>query len=506
LLSKRVFVDNRRKGGYEKGSLVVGLTHSTRRSGKLITRGKGLASMRKGEGTHMLSAKAGKVIFAEIPFDMETKLNLITKHATEDRRFKFTSLAHLLNEESLKESFYMLKKNKAPGVDGVTFEEYEQYLNTNIQKLVKRMKAGKYYPQPVRRSYIPKGKDEERPLGIPALEDKIVQKGVTRILNAIFEPNFLDGSYGFRPGRSCHQALKQLDNTIMTKPVNYLIDADIRSFFDNVDHNWMMRMLEEKIADKNFLRIIKKFLKAGVMEAGGLSATDEGAPQGGLCSPILSNIYLHYVLDLWIEKVVKRDMQGYVELIRYCDDFVIVVQYKEEAEKIVELLKERLNKFGLDLSKEKTRLIEFGKYARVNAEKTGKKPDTFDFLGFTHYCDRTRKGYFKVGRKTRRKKLNETLKKMNIWLKSVRNLLKLKEWWKVLITKVRGHYEYYGISGNYSSLLAFYRQIVKLSFKWVNRRSQKKSMNGSQYREYLEQFPLPKPKIKHNIYIFSKSV
>jgi RNA-directed DNA polymerase len=465
--------------------------------------GKGLASIRKGEETHMQSAKAGKVISAEISFDMETKLNLITKRATEDSRFKFTSLAHLLNEESLKESFYMLKKNKAPGVDGITYEEYEKYLTTNIQKLVKRMKAGKYYPQPVRRSYIPKDEGKERPLGIPALEDKIVQMGVTRILNAIFEPNFLDCSYGFRPGKSCHQALKQLDNAIMDKPVNHLIDADIRSFFDNVDHNWMMKMLEEKIADKNFLRIIKKFLKAGVMEAGEFNETDEGAPQGGLCSPILSNIYLHYVLDLWVEKVVKRDMQGYVGLVRYCDDFVILVQYKEEAEKILELLEERLNKFDLDLSKEKTRLIEFGRYARVNAERNGKKPDTFDFLGFTHFCDRTRKGNYKVGRKTRREKLNKTLKKMNIWLKSIRNMVELKEWWKVLVAKVRGHYEYYGISGNYASLITFYRRTRRLAFKWINRRSQKKSMNGKQFVEYLRKFPLPEPKIKHNIYIFN---
>ena len=214
----------------------------------------------------MLSTKAGKVVSTEKQFDMETKLNLITKRATEDKRFKFTSLAHLLNEESLKESFYMLNKNRTPGVDDVSYEEYEEYLNTNVQKLVKRMKAGKYYPQPVRRTYIPKGDGKSRPLGIPALEDKIVQMGVTRILNAIFEPNFLDCSYGFRTGRCCHQALKQLDNIIMTKPVNHLIDADIRSFFDNVDHEWLMKMLEEKIADKNFLKIIKKFLKAGVME------------------------------------------------------------------------------------------------------------------------------------------------------------------------------------------------------------------------------------------------
>ncbi len=452
----------------------------------------------------MLSTKAGKIVSTEVQPDMQTKLNLITKHTIKDKHFKFTSLAHLLNENSLKECFHMLKKNKAPGLDHVTYEEYERYLNTNIQKLVKRMKTGKYYPQPVRRVYITKGEGKERPLGIPALEDKIVQMGITRILNAIFEPNFLDCSYGFRTGRSCHQALKQLDNSIMTKPINHIIDADIRSFFDNVDHDWMMRMLEEKIADKNLLKIIKKFLKAGVMEEGEFCPTEEGTPQGGLISPILSNIYLHYVVDLWIKKIIKRDRQGYVELLRYCDDLVILVQYKNEAERILKELEERLNKFGLDLSKEKTRLIEFGRYAKINAKD--KKPDTFDFLGFTHFSDKTRKGKFKVGRKTRRKKFNTGLKKMNSWLKAVRNAVKIREWWKVLVAKLRGYYEYYGISGNHSSIRAFYRQTCKLVFKWINRRSQKKSMNWKLFTEYLKRFPLPLPKIKHNIYIFSSSV
>jgi RNA-directed DNA polymerase len=482
--------------------LVVGPTHSTRRSGKPATGGRGWHQYEKERGNIMLSSKAGKVVATEIQFDMETKLNLITKHATEDKRFKFTSLAHLLNEVSLKECFHMLNRNKASGIDNVTYEEYEQYLNTNISKLVKRMKAGKYYPLPVRRVYIPKGEGKVRPLGIPALEDKIVQMGVTRILNAIFEPNFLDCSYGFRIGRGCHQALKQIDNIIMTKPVNHVIDADIRSFFDNVEHEWLIKMLEEKIGDRNFLKIIIKFLKAGVMEDGKLHRTDEGTPQGGIISPTLSNIYLHYVLDFWVEKFIKRDMQGYIELVRYCDDFVTLVQYKEEAEKVLELLEERLNKFGLDLSKEKTRRIEFGRYARVNAEKQGRKPDTFDFLGFTHYCDESRKGSFKVGRKTKGKKLNVKLKELNEWMKAVRNMVELKDWWKVLEAKLRGHYEYYGISGNYDSMQKFYRRSCKLAYKWINRRSQKRSMTWEQFLKYLEQFPLPKPTIRHKIYIF----
>ena len=450
----------------------------------------------------MLSTKAGKAVSAGLQYDMQMKLNLITKHATEDEKFRFTSLAHLLNETTLKECFRMLDKDKAAGIDNVTYEEYEVYLNTNIQKLVKRMKAGKYYPQPVRRTYIPKdGSNKLRPLGIPALEDKVVQMGITRILNAIYEPNFLDCSYGYRKGRGCHVALKRLDNTIMTKPVNHVIDADIVGFFDNVDHEWMMKMLQEKIVDKNFLKLIRRFLKAGVMEDGKIMTSDEAVPQGGLISPVLSNIYLHYALDLWIEKVVKRETKGFVELIRYCDDFVILVQYKEDADMILKATNERLNKFGLDLSQEKTRIIEFGRYAAQNAERKNRKPATFDFLGFTHICDKSRKGNFKVGRKTRKKKYNAKLVEMNNWLKSIRNAVKIKEWWKVLEAKLRGHYQYYGVSGNFMSINSFYRETCKLVFKWINRRSQKKSMNLEQFMDYLHKYPLPKPKIMHNFYI-----
>jgi len=448
----------------------------------------------------MQSTKAGKTVSTESQFDMQMKLNLITKHATEDAKFKFTSLVHLLNETSLKECFRMLEKGKATGVDNVTYEEYEQYLNTNIQKLVNRMKEGKYYPQPARRVYIPKGEGKVRPLGIPSLEDKIVQMGITRILNAIYEPNFLESSYGYRKGRGCHLALKQLNNAVMTKPINHIIDADIRGFFDNVNHEWLMKMLEEKMQDKNLLKLIKRFLKAGVMEDGVRIIRDVSVPQGGLISPVLSNVYLHYVLDLWIEKKVKRETKGFVELIRYCDDFVVLTQNKEDAEMVLKAINERLNKFGLDLSQEKTRVIEFGRYARQNAEKRHVKSSTFDFLGFTHFCDKSRKGNFKVGRRTRKKKLNEKLVEMNDWLKGTRNSGKIKEWWKTLEAKLRGHYQYYGVSGNYASINKFYFETCRLVFKWINRRSQKRSMNLKEFDRYLQRYPLPKPQIKHNFY------
>ena len=440
------------------------------------------------------------IVYPEIQSDMETKLNLITKHVTESKGIRFTSLAHLLNKGSLIESFYMLKKDKAPGIDGVSFQEYETNLEENINNLVQRMKNQAYKPLPVLRAYIPKGEGKLRPLGLPALEDKIVQKGMARILNAIYEPIFLDCSYGFRIGRNCHQALDALDTAIMTKPVNHVIDADIKDFFNQVDHNWLKRMLEEQIADRNFLRLIMRFLKAGVMEEGKWFDTEEGTPQGGLISPVLANIYLHYVLDLWIEKRVTKECTGYVKVVRYCDDFVVLVQYKEEAQKILQLLEERMEKFGLELAPDKTKILEFGRYARINAEKKGKRPDTFDFLSFTHYSDRTRSGKFKVGRKTKHKKFSTKAKELNSWMKSTRNQMRLKDWWKTLAAKLRGHYQYYGVSGNFPALKRYYQMAMRLALKWINRRSQKNSMNWKEFQRYMQIFPLPKPRICHDLY------
>jgi len=436
----------------------------------------------------------------ESEFNMETKLRLITKHVTEDIDIKLTSLAHLLNYNSLWESFFMLDKDKAPGIDEVTWVQYKEKLSENLKNLVKRMKSGSYKPQPVRRTHITKedGK-RKRPLGIPAIEDKIVQKAMARVLNAIYEPLFMDFSYGFRSGRSCHDALDKLDKDIMKNPVNHVIDADIKGFFDNVDHDWLMKMLEEKIVDKNFLKLIRKFLKAGVIEEGKYYETDVGAPQGGVVSPILANVYLHYALDLWFDRKLKRHIKGYVSMVRYADDFVIVVQYKKEATKIRNLLEKRLDKFELELSAKKTRTIEFGRYAKENAKKKGKKPDSFDFLSFTHYCDKTRRGYFKVGRKTKTKKFMQKIKIMNKWLKTQRTN-KLKDWWRKLASKLSGHYEYYGISGNFQGIRKFYLQTLKLTLKWINRRSQKRSMTLEQFYRYLEKYKLPKPSIRHKLY------
>jgi group II intron reverse transcriptase/maturase len=319
---------------------------------------------------------------------MQTKLDLLSDTARRDGSCRINNVAYLLGEENLKECFGQLKKGKAAGVDGVTLGAYEESLGENLRGLVERMKRQAYKPQPVRRTYIPKANGKMRPLGIPAIEDKIVQKGMTRILEAIYEVDFLDCSYGFRPNRGCHQALNRLDKIIMTQPINHVIDADIKGFFDHVDHGWMMKFLGHRISDPNFLRLASRFLRNGYMEEGKLCHVEAGTPQGGIISPCLANIYLHYVLDLWLDRVVKPRCRGAVEMVRYADDFVLCVQYKDEAEGILGSLKRRLAKFGLELAEDKTRLIEFGRYAKRNAAAKGRKPATFNWATFTRYMER----------------------------------------------------------------------------------------------------------------------
>jgi RNA-directed DNA polymerase len=431
---------------------------------------------------------------------MQTKLNHISELVKRDENYRLNNIAHVLSEENLKQCFGMLKKGKAAGIDGISVEEYGENLESNLESLVKRMKSQGYKPQPVRRTYIAKANGKLRPLGIPAVEDKIVQRGLAQILNAIYEVDFLDFSYGFRPHKSCHQALKRLDQIITSQSINHIIDADIKGFFDSVDHEWMMKFLGVRISDSNFLRLIKRFLRNGYMEEGKLHASLEGTPQGGIVSPILANVYLHYVLDLWMEKVVKPQCQGAVEIVRYADDFVICVQYKSEAEKILSALKLRLREFKLELAEDKTRLIEFGRYAKQNAEAKDQRAEVFNFLGFTHFIDKTRKGGFRLGRKTDQKKMRLKLKEMNEWFKSIRNLFLIKEIWKLFKAKLSGHFQYYGVSGNFRSIKSFEKLTRRMAIKWLNRRSQKKSFNWENFGEYIKRHPLPMPAIHHNFY------
>lgn len=436
------------------------------------------------------------------------KLMRVAELARRDRRFKFTSLVHHLNEENLAACFGLLKKRRACGVDGVTVEEYAgkdgRELMNHIRDLVARMKTKSYQPQPVKRVYIPKpGKQEMRPLGIPAVEDKLVQIGLKACLEAIYEQDFLDSSHGFRPNRSCHTAINRLDKVVLQKPINYVVEVDISKFFDNVSHYWLLRCLEERIKDPNFLGLIRKFLKAGVMEEGRWRASTEGTPQGGVVSPVLANIYLHYVLDLWFEASFKRKCRGYVELIRYCDDFVVVCESQKDAEAFLTALRERLAKFGLRVAEEKTRIVCFGRKSWQESKNTGRKKwEGFNFLGFAHYCGTSRRGKFIMGHKTSKVNLARKLKETNAWLKHIRSTVPLKDWWPILKAKIQGHYNYFGISGNMRCLKQFRTGASKIAFKWINRRSQRKSMGLKSYYEHLGS-TLPIPRIYHDLYTLS---
>lgn len=436
--------------------------------------------------------------------NIATKLILIANKAREDTKLKFISLIHhISNTAYLLACFQDLKQGKAPGIDNRTKESYtDKEIRQALNQVSEKLKQRKYRPQPIKRIYIKKeNSSKQRPLGLPTVIDKTVQLAIKNILEPIFEPNFLDCSYGYRPNRDAHQALKTINHLIMQKKVNWLIDADIKDFFDHIDHYWLMDCLSQRIGDPRFKSLIFKFLKSGVMQEGKHQSTDEGAPQGGIISPLLANIYLHYVLDLWFEKVAKKELNGEAQIIRYADDFIIGLQYKDQAEKLLKLLKHRLAKFNLSLSEEKTRIIEFGRFARENHKKRGQgKPETFDFLGITHYCSTTRDGRFKLGTKTSSKRMRRSLKNMNIYLKKVRSLLKLKEIWEQLTLKLTGHYNYYGISGNFPCLNYFYYKTILLTYKWLNRRSQKKSFYWKEFNQYLTRYPLSKPKLKFQIY------
>ena len=432
-----------------------------------------------------------------------TKLSLISGHARRDSTFKFTSLAHLMNKEFLRDCYNSLNRHKAVGIDNVSWEDYGKELDGNLEQLVSRLKRKKYQPLAAKRVYIPKSKTEKRPLGIPALENKIVERAITWILEAIYEQDFLDCSYGFRPGRSCHQALKRLNDLIMLQPVNHIVEADIKGFFDSVSHVRLMEFMRIRIVDRTMLELIEKFLKAGYVDNGELIKTDMGTPQGSILSPMLANIFLHYVLDTWYQTIVKSHVSGFCEIIRYADDFVCVVRFVNDARLIERGLRNRFNKYGLAIHPTKSRNISFGRFERQNASHQQRRPNTFDFLGFTHYCDKSRRGNFKLGRKTSRKKFSAKCREMNNWLKAIRNLVDTKEWWKILAAKLRGHFQYYGVSENYVGISRFYKITIKMVRKWLNRRSQKRKMSWDKFNNYLEHYPLPKPKIVHSFYTLS---
>jgi group II intron reverse transcriptase/maturase len=395
-----------------------------------------------------------------------------------------------VNEESLAAEHRKQERKKATGIDGVTKDEYGANLEANVEDLIARMKEFSYKPQAVRRTYIPKANGKLRPLGIPAYEDRLVQGAMAGVLNEIYEERFLDCSYGFRPKRSAHDVVKHVNDTVMTGKVNYVLEADIKGFFDNVDHEWLMKFLEHDIADKNFLRYIKRFLIAGVMEDGERRDSDKGTPQGGLISPILANVYLHYVLDLWVERKLKKECGGDVYYVRYADDFLLMFQYECEARQTLDKLRERLGKFNLEVAEDKTRILPFGRFK-------GTKGD-FDFLGFTFFNTKTRSGKYRIGIRTSKTKLKAKKLAVKGWLKD--NMHKpVAQTMKKLNIALQGHFNYYGVNGNIKKLQDFYKYVEETCMRMLNRRSQKRSLAWDKFRRIWD-FYIKPPSIRVNIW------
>lgn len=416
---------------------------------------------------------------------------------------KVQNLASYINKDTLISSHKQMDGKKAKGIDGVAKEDYSVHVEANVEHLVKRMKSGSYQPEPIRRVYIPKdGSDKMRPLGISCYEDKLVENVIAQILTMVYEPKFYNDSFGFRPNRSCHQAVREVIGMVQYRKVNYIVEADIKGFFDNVDHEWLIKFLKHDIADKKFIEIIEKFLKSGIMEDGKYLDSERGTPQGNGASPVLANIYLHYVLDNWFNIVVKRQCKGQAYLIRYCDDFICCFQNKGEAEAFYENLIERFKKFGLELALDKTKILEFGRFAKENRERRGDgKPETFDFLGFTFYCSEDGNNrFFRCKVKTSRKKFRSKVRTMKEWIKQNRTMpvgLLIKK----LNQKLRGHYQYYGVTDNTKSVKSFANKAKWLLYKWLNRRSQKRSYTIETFFDgLLKTFPIIEPTVKISLF------
>jgi len=418
---------------------------------------------------------------------VQTSLEGISKKAKREKKYRFRDLYRQINYGALKLAWKKLNKKAAAGVDKITAREFEKNLEENLKNILESLKGKRYHAKLVRRKYIDKGNGKKRPLGIPALSDKIVQRAAADILEAIYEQDFIEKSYGYRPNKSAKQAVIDLTDKLQSGKYNYIVEADIKGFFDNIDHDWLVKMLEERINDRQFIRLIKKWLRAGILEEDGkVIHPITGTPQGGIISPVLANIYLHYVLDIWFKGVIKKTT-GDASIYRYADDFVCAFRYRKDAEMFYQVLPKRLKKFKLELSMEKTNIILFSRHKKNQS-------GSFEFLGFEFRRSKSYKGKDIIKRRTSRKKLRKSIKNFTQWCKEMRNR-RLKTIFKKLNSKLRGYYNYYGLKNNYDSLEEFFNISMKILYKWLNRRSQRRSMNWDKFNEIVGWYGICRPRI-----------
>lgn len=424
---------------------------------------------------------------------MQSSLQAIANKARRSKQHRFRNLYGMLNQMNLEDSFARMNRRAAPGVDRESFRDYDANLAANIGDLVNRLKRKRYRTKLIRRVYIPKANGKERPLGLPALEDKLVQVCATRILEAIYEQDFLSCSYGYRPHSGPREASRDLANDLGPGQYRWIVEADIKGFFDSIDHDWLLRMLEQRVDDQAFLGLIRKWLKAGVLEVDGrVSRPTAGTPQGGVISPVLANVYLHYVLDLWFQKVVRRYCAGAAYLIRYADDFVCAFEHERDARRFYAALGKRFERFGLQLAKEKSRVTSFERPGYRAKYRYGR--ESFVFLGFEYRWGRTRSGYWWVKRRTAPKRLHASIQNVKRWIKTHRHF-RMRKFFSLLNSRLRGYYNYYGIRGNLQSLASFYYQVELSLYKWLNRRSQRRSLNWQGLKDLIAHYEIEKPRV-----------
>jgi group II intron reverse transcriptase/maturase len=428
---------------------------------------------------------------------MSPQLQKVVDRARREPQGRFHSLAHLIDAPALRQAYHRQRASAAVGVDGITKGQYGQDLETNLEALHTRLKAKTYRHQPIRRVYIPKGQGKTRPIGISAFEDKLVQDAVREVLEAVYEQDFLECSYGFRPARSAHDAVRDLTQSVYQGEVNWILEADIASFFDSLDRTELKKMLEIRVADGSLLRLIGKCLHVGVLEGESLSEPELGTVQGSVLSPLMGNVYLHYVLDLWFETEVKPRLRGRANLIRYCDDFIMGFERQDDAHRVQAVLGKRMARFGLTLHPDKTRLLPFGRPSR--RQQSGKGPATFDFLGFTFYWTRSRRGRWRLGCKTRRSSLRKAKTAIQDWCRRHRHL-SIQAQHAALCRRLQGHFNYFGVNGNLKRLQQLVGAAKSSWFKWLRRRGQRRPLTWKRYNELLRWWPLPRPRVTVQIW------